>query len=67
MQSGEHHHQATSDQQRVIPGCYNPSEEVANMNKVDKSYVIKIKTSVNRVDSNAIVSAMEVRARQTCV
>ena len=63
MQSGEHHDQATSDQQRVIPGCYNPSEEVAKMNNIKKSYFIKNKTSVNRVDSDSIVSAMEARTR----
>ena len=63
-QSGERHHQAISAQQRVIPGRYNPWEEVANMNKLDNSYFIKIKTSINRVNSNAIVSTMKARARQ---
>ena len=63
-QSGERHHQAMSARHRVIPGRYNPSEDVANMNKLEKSYFIKIKISVNRVDSNAIISAMEARARQ---
>ena len=66
-QSGERHHQATSAYQRVIPGRYNYLGEVANINKLDKSYFIKIKTSVNRVDSNVIVSAMEARAVQRCV
>ena len=31
-QSGEHHHQAMSDQQRVIPGRNNLPEEAANIN-----------------------------------
>ena len=65
MQYGERHHQAVSAQQRVITGRYNPSEEVANINKLDKSYFIIIKISVNRVNSNEIVSAMEVRSRQS--
>ena len=51
-----------SDQQRFIQGHYNPLEEVANINKLDKSYFIKIKTFVNRVNTNVIVSAMEARA-----
>ena len=51
-------------QQRVIPGHYNPLEEVANTNKLEKSYFIKNKTYLNRVDSNAIISAMEARTRQ---
>ena len=63
-QSGERHHQCTSAHQRVIPGRYNPSEEVANINKIDKSYFIKIKASVHRVNPNAIISAIEARARQ---
>ena len=63
-QSGERQHQAMTAQQRVIPGRYNPSVEVANTNKLEKSYFIKNKTSVNRVDSNAIISAMEARTRQ---
>ena len=53
-----------SDYQRVIPGRYNPSEEVANISKLDKSYYIKNKTSVNRVNINAIVSTMDARSRQ---
>ena len=61
-QSSESHHQATSAYQRVIPGHYNPLEKFSNINKLDKYYFIKIKTSVNRVDSNVIVSAMEARA-----
>ena len=64
MQYGERHHQAVSAQQRVITGRYNPSVEVANINKLDKSYLIKIMISVNRVNSNVIVSTMEARARQ---
>ena len=60
-QSGERHHQAMSALRMVIPGHYKPSEEVANMNKLDKSYFIKIKTSVNRVNSNTIVISMEAR------
>ena len=63
-QSGERQHQAMSDQQGVIPGRYNLSEEVSNTNKLEKSYFIKNKTSVNRVDSNAIISATEARTRQ---
>ena len=63
-QSGERHHQATPDQHRVIPGHYNPSEEVTKISKIYKSYFIKIQTSVNRANSNAVVSAMEVWARQ---
>ena len=63
-QSGERHHQAMMDHQRVVPGRYNPLEEVANMNKLEKSYSIKTETSVNRVDSNAIFCAIEARARQ---
>ena len=42
-QSGERQHQAMTAQQRVIPGRYNPSVEVANTNKLEKSYFIKIK------------------------
>ena len=45
-------------------GRYNPSEYVANMNKLEKSYFIIIKNSVNRVYSNGIISAMKVRTRQ---
>ena len=48
----------------AIPGRYNPSEEVADINKLDKSHFVKNKTSINRVDSNAIVSAMEARDGQ---
>ena len=56
-----------SDQKSFIPGLYNPSEEVSNVNNIDKSYFIKNKISVNRVNSNVMVSAMEVRARLHCV
>ena len=56
-----------SDQQSVIPGLYNPSEEVANINKLDKLYFIKFKTSVHKVNSNMIISAMEARAGKRCV
>ena len=63
MQSGERCHQAMSGQHRVIPVRYNPLEEVAKMNKQDKSYFIKIKISVNIVNLNVIVSAMEAHAR----
>ena len=42
MQSGERHHQAMSAQQKVISGRYNLSEEVAHMDKLDKSYFINI-------------------------
>ena len=66
-QSGEHHRKATSAQHRIIPDRYNPSEEVANISKIDKCYFIKIETSVNRVNSNAIVSAMERRARHLSI
>ena len=59
--SGERQHQAMSAQQRVIPGHYNPLEEVGNTNKLEKSYFMKNNTSSNRVDSNAIISAMEAR------
>ena len=59
---------ATTKPRRLSRGSYQaaitPSEEVANINKLDKSYFIKIKTSVNRVNSNAIISAIEARARQ---
>ena len=48
----------------VVPVRYNPSEKAANINNLEKSYFIKIKISVNRVNSNAIVSAMEARARE---
>ena len=60
-QSGERHHQAISDEQRVIPGRYNPSEDVAKIDNIEKTYFIKIKISVNRVDSNEINSAIEAR------
>ena len=50
-----------SDQQRAIPGRYNLLEEVSNMNKLEKSYLKKFKTSVDRVNSNATISAMEAR------
>ena len=43
MQSGEHHQQAMSDQERVITGQYKPSEEVASISRIDKSYLIKSK------------------------
>ena len=62
--SGERQHQAMSAQKRVIPGHYNPLEEVANTNNLEKSYFIKNKTYLNRVDPNAIISAMEARTRQ---
>ena len=39
-QSGERHYQAISDHNRVIPGRNNPPEEVANMNKLEKSFLI---------------------------
>ena len=59
---------STTKSFRLSRGSYqasiNPLEEVANMNKLEKSYFIKIKTSKNRVDSNAIITAMEARARQ---
>ena len=42
-QTGERHHQATSAYQRVIPGRYNPSGDIANINKLDKLYFIKYK------------------------
>ena len=64
MQSGEIHHQAMSAYQRVILVRYNPTEEVATINKLDKYYFTKIKTSVNRVNSNAIGSAKDARAGQ---
>ena len=60
-QSGERHHKSMSDQLRVVPGLYNPSKEVANINNLDKSCLIKIKISVNRVNYNAIIRAMEAR------
>ena len=60
-QSSERNHQAMSDQQRAIPGRYNLLEEVSNMNKLEKSYLKKFKTSVDRVNSNATISAMEAR------
>ena len=34
---------------------------------LDKIYFIKFKSSVNRVNSNEIISAMEVRAGKRCV
>ena len=37
------------------------------MNKLDKSYFIKIKTSVIRINSNVVSIVMEVRARQRYV
>ena len=43
MQSGERHHQATSDYKRFILGRYNPYKEVANMINIDKSYLKKLK------------------------
>ena len=64
LRSSERHHQAMLDQHRVTPIHYKPLEEVSNMDKLDKSYFINIKTSVNRVNSNAIFSAMEACARQ---
>ena len=62
-ESGERHHQAMSAYQRVIKDRYNHSEEFARINKLDRSYFIKIKTSVNRLNSNAMVSAMEALTR----
>ena len=67
MHSCELHQLAKLDKHRVVPGRYSPLEEVVNINKLDKSYFIKIKTTVNRVDSNAIVNAMEARAGQSRV
>ena len=61
-QSGELRHQATPTYQRVITGLYNPSEEVANIYKLDTTYFIKYKISVNRVNSNTIISALEARS-----
>ena len=37
------------------------------MNKIEKSYSIKNKISVDRVNSNTIVSATKARVRQRCV
>ena len=48
MQSVKQYNQTISAQKRVTPGPYNSSEEVAQMNKLDKSYFIKIKTSVKK-------------------
>ena len=39
-QCGERHYQATSAYQRFIPGRYNPSGDIANINKLDKLYFI---------------------------
>ena len=52
------------DYQGVIPGRYNHLEEISHINNLEKSYFLIIKTSVNRVDSNAIIGAIEARARQ---
>ena len=59
MQSVERHHQDMLSHQRVIPGRYNPLEEVPNNKKIEKSSFIKIKTSVYRVNSNAITQKLE--------
>ena len=42
-QSGERHHQATSVYHRTIPVRYNPLEEVANINNLDKYFLQKLK------------------------
>ena len=34
----------------LIPGHYNPSEEVTNINKIYKLYFTKLKTSITRMN-----------------
>ena len=48
-QFGELHQQATSANQRVIPGRYNPLEYIVNINKLDNLNLKKLKTSITIV------------------
>ena len=49
MQSSERHQLDMSDKHRVIPGRYNPLEEVANIDKIEKIIVQKLNTSITRL------------------
>ena len=43
-QSGEFHQTVMQAKQRIIPGRCNPSEEVSNINNLDKLHFTKLKT-----------------------
>ena len=48
-QSGECHQLTKSYKHRFMPGRYNPLEDVANINKLERLHFTKLKTSVTRV------------------
>ena len=49
MQSGDSHQLSKSSTQRVIPSHYNPSEDINNINELDKIHLGKLKKYVTRV------------------